>query len=151
MKRTMPSSLRLLCELRLFYKATSRGDYIIENFIYQDVRDILKNNNMRERHVCIYDCIFVWMYGFLLYQQIIQTCHLHIYYWHCWAVLSLFSHVWLFVTLWTVAHQVPLSMAFCRQYVSDTGVGCHFLLQGSSPPREPTCFSDVSGLDRQVL
>ena len=75
----MPSSLRLLCELRLFYKATSIGDYIIENFIYQDISDILKNNNMRERHVCTYDYIFVWMYGFLLYQQIIQTCHLCIY------------------------------------------------------------------------
>ena len=55
----MPSSLRLLCELRLFYKATSIGDYIIENFIYQDISDILKNNNMRERHVCTYDYIFV--------------------------------------------------------------------------------------------
>ena len=29
--------------------------------------------------------------------------------------LSHFSHVWLFVTLWTVAHQVPLSMEFSRQ------------------------------------
>ena len=30
-------------------------------------------------------------------------------------VLSHFSHVWLFVTLWTVAHQAPLSMGFSRQ------------------------------------
>ena len=29
--------------------------------------------------------------------------------------LSLFSCVWLFVTLWTVARQAPLSMEFCRQ------------------------------------
>ena len=28
------------------------------------------------------------------------------------------SHVWLFVTLWTTAHQVPLSMWFSRQYWS---------------------------------
>ena len=48
MERQMPSSLRLLCELRLFYKAINIGDYNIENFIYQDIRDILKNN-MRER------------------------------------------------------------------------------------------------------
>ena len=34
------------------------------------------------------------------------------------------SHI--FATLWTVAHQAPLSMEFSRQ---DTGVGCHFLLQ----------------------
>ena len=30
-------------------------------------------------------------------------------------VLSHFSHVWLFVTPWTVARQVPLSMGFSRQ------------------------------------
>ena len=30
-------------------------------------------------------------------------------------VLSHFSHVWPFVTLWTVAHQAPLSMGFSRQ------------------------------------
>ena len=30
-------------------------------------------------------------------------------------MLSRFSHVQLFVTLWTVAHQVPLSMGFSRQ------------------------------------
>ena len=30
-------------------------------------------------------------------------------------LLSHFSHVWLFVTLWTVAHQASLSMGFARQ------------------------------------
>ena len=30
-------------------------------------------------------------------------------------MLSLFNHVQLFVTLWTVAHQAPLSMEFFRQ------------------------------------
>ena len=30
-------------------------------------------------------------------------------------VLSRFCHVRLFVTLWTIAHQVPLSLAFSRQ------------------------------------
>ena len=30
-------------------------------------------------------------------------------------VLSHFSHVWLFATPWTVAHQTPLSMRFSRQ------------------------------------
>ena len=33
----------------------------------------------------------------------------------CCAVLICFSHVLLFVTLWTVAHQAPLSMGFSRQ------------------------------------
>ena len=41
-------------------------------------------------------------------------------------VLSHFSCVWLVATLWTVAHQAPLSMGFSR----NTGVGCHALLQG---------------------
>ena len=35
-------------------------------------------------------------------------------------MLSHFSHVQIFVTLWTVAHQAPLSMAFSRQkYLSE--------------------------------
>ena len=33
----------------------------------------------------------------------------------CARVLTHFSHVQLFVTLWTVAHQAPLSMGFSRQ------------------------------------
>ena len=41
-----------------------------------------------------------------------------------------FSHVWLYATPWTVAHQATLSTGFSRQ---DTGVGCHFLLQGLLP------------------
>ena len=38
-------------------------------------------------------------------------------------VLSHFSPVWLFVTLWTVAHQAPLSMSFSRQGYS-SGLPC---------------------------
>ena len=37
-----------------------------------------------------------------------------------------FSHAWLFVTLWTITRQAPLSMEFPGK---NTGVGCHFLLQ----------------------
>ena len=33
----------------------------------------------------------------------------------CHAMLSCFSHVQLFVTPWTVAHQAPLSVGFSRQ------------------------------------
>ena len=33
----------------------------------------------------------------------------------CACVLSRFSHVWLFATPWTTAHQTPLSMGFSRQ------------------------------------
>ena len=41
--------------------------------------------------------------------------------------VCMLSCVWLFETPWTVASQAPLSMGFSRQ---ETGVGCHFLLQG---------------------
>ena len=37
------------------------------------------------------------------------------------------SHNRLFATLWTVAHQAPLSMDFLGEH---TGMSCHFLLQG---------------------
>ena len=40
-------------------------------------------------------------------------------------MLSRFSRVWLYATLWPVAHQAPLSMGFFRQ---EYGVGCHVLL-----------------------
>ena len=43
------------------------------------------------------------------------------------AVVQLLSRVWLFVTLWTEAHQTPLSMALSRQ---EYWSACHFLLQG---------------------
>ena len=45
-------------------------------------------------------------------------------------VLSHFSHVRLFATLWTGAHQAPLSTGFSRK---NTRVGCHALLQGTFP------------------
>ena len=48
------------------------------------------------------------------------------------SMLSLFSCVQLFVTLWTVACQSPLTMGFSRQEYS---VGCHALLQGTFPTR----------------
>ena len=40
-------------------------------------------------------------------------------------MLSCFSHVWLFATLQTVAHQASLSMGFYK----NTGVGCFVILQ----------------------
>ena len=49
-----------------------------------------------------------------------------------------FSHVQLFVTLWTIAHQPPLSMDFLGK---NTGVGCHALLRGSAQPRIEPVFS----------
>ena len=42
-------------------------------------------------------------------------------------ILNCFIHVWLFVTVWTVACQTPLSIGISRQ---EYGVGCHFLFCG---------------------
>ena len=49
-------------------------------------------------------------------------------------VLSHFSHVCLFVMLWTIACQASLSMGFSRILennweLQNAGVGCHALLQ----------------------
>ena len=57
-------------------------------------------------------------------------------------LLSRFSCVQLFATLWTVACQAPLSMGFSRQ------VGCHVLLQGIFLTQDPTCISCIG---RRVL
>ena len=38
------------------------------------------------------------------------------------------SHIQLFATPWTVAHQAPLTMGFFQAQIP--GVGYHFLLQG---------------------
>ena len=43
-------------------------------------------------------------------------------------VVSLFSHIQLLASLWTVAHRAPLSWDSPGE---NTGVGCHALLQGT--------------------
>ena len=64
----------------------------------------------------------------------------------CVCVLSCIQ---LFATLWTVAHQPPLSMEFSRQ---EYWSGLPFPLTGeSSQPRDQNCFSWVSGISRQIL
>ena len=58
------------------------------------------------------------------------------------------SHVQLFVTPWTVAHQAPLSMGFSRhEYWS----GCYFLLQGIFPTRDSLHLSSISCIDRHIF
>ena len=51
------------------------------------------------------------------------------------------SHVWLFEMLWTVSCQAPLSIGLSRQ---GSRGACHFLLQGSSRPRDQTLISCIS-------
>ena len=62
-------------------------------------------------------------------------------------MLSRFSHVWLFETLWTLAGQAPLSMRFSRQeYWSGLPSS-----RGSSLPRDLTHVSYGSCTGRRVL
>ena len=64
----------------------------------------------------------------------------------CMCVLSCFSHVWLFETPWTVAHQAPLSMEFSRQ---EYWSGLPFpSSRGSFWPRDQACVSYVSSIGR---
>ena len=65
----------------------------------------------------------------------------------CACVLSCFSLVWLFSTLYTIAHQAPLSMGFSRQeYLS----GLPFPSPGNLPdpgiePKDRTQVSRIAG------
>ena len=45
--------------------------------------------------------------------HVLDSCNVEGYIYMC--MLSCFSHVLLFATLWTVAHQAPLFMGFSRQ------------------------------------
>ena len=67
------------------------------------------------------------------------------FYFSCACMLSCFNHVWLFVTLWTVAHQAALSIGFSRQ---EYWSGLPFLSPGDLPnpgikPRSPTLQADL--------
>ena len=59
-----------------------------------------------------------------------------------------FSRVQLFVTPRTVACLAPLSITFSGK---NTGMGCHFLLQGISQPRDQTHTSCISWIGRLIL
>ena len=62
----------------------------------------------------------------------------------CVCILSRFSHVQLFATLWTVACQVPLSMGFSRQeYWS--GLPCPPPGDHLDPGIEPTSLALAGG------
>ena len=66
-------------------------------------------------------------------------------------MLSHFSHVQLFATLWTIAHQAPLSMGFSSK---NTGVGCHALLQVIFPTQGSKlhlCLQQVGSLPLVLL
>ena len=55
-------------------------------------------------YVCMYVCVYIYIY-----------IYIYIYLNICACELSCFSYVRLCATLWTEAHQAPLSMGFSRQ------------------------------------
>ena len=57
-------------------------------------------------------------------------------------VLNRFSHVWLYVTLWTVAHQAPLSTEILQARI--LGWVAMPSSRGSSRPRDRTRVSSIS-------
>ena len=67
--------------------------------------------------------------------------------WHV-CILSHFSHIWLFVSLWTVACQAPLSMGFSRQEYWN-GLPC--LPPGNLPDLGIEPMSYVSCIGKRVL
>ena len=69
----------------------------------------------------------------------------------CEVKMKSLSRVLLFATTWTVADQASPSVGFSRQ---DTGLGCHFLLQGIFPtqglnPGLPHCRQTLYPLSHQ--
>ena len=67
----------------------------------------------------------------------------------CACTLSHFSHVQLFATLWTVAHQAPLSMGFSRQRILEWVAMPSS--RGSSRPRDRTHIPYISCIGERVL
>ena len=66
----------------------------------------------------------------------VQHCILH--------TACVLSHVQLFATQWTVAHQAPLSMARILEQVAIS------FSRGAAQPKERTCISCVSWIGRWI-
>ena len=65
------------------------------------------------------------------------------------SICCAFSYVRLFATLWTVAHQAPLSMGILLARILEWVAMPSS--RGSSQPRDRTCVSKVSCIGRQAL
>ena len=69
--------------------------------------------------------------------------------WRCACMLSHFSRVQLFATLWTVACQAPLSTGILQARILECVATPSS--KGSSQLRDQTCISYISCIRRQVL
>ena len=61
----------------------------------------------------------------------------------CVCILNCFSHVQLFAHLWTVAHQIPLSMGILQARILEWVALPSY--KGSSQPRDQTQVSFIAG------
>ena len=93
-----------------------------------------------------YERLKIW-WNLIIIALIIRTVHLKEVI--ACAVLSRFSCVQLFATLWSVAHWVPLSMGILQARISEWVAVPSF--RGSSWPRDGTCGSYDSWVGRWVL
>ena len=87
--------------------------------------DFIEKETTKDRKGCVCVCVCVC----------VCTCTL------------MFSHVWLFVTPWTVGHQAPLSMKFSKQEYWWVAISYS---RGSSWPRDQTYVSCLSCIGRQI-
>ena len=97
-----------MCEGYTFRRKTQslrvRSAFILQGPVQLSIASISDHSYQFSTKVLLQKCHAVWVHRRLDYILGI-TC----------ACLSCFIHVQLFVTLWTVACQAPLSMRFCRQ------------------------------------
>ena len=73
-----------------------------------------------------------------------NLCNICGWHYNCISFSSVSHHIWLFATQWT---KEKLTRILCPWDSSghNTGVECHFLLQGSSWPRDQTWVSCIAG------
>ena len=104
--------------------------------MYSDQRHLVKpmgSGGFVLQELILRNYVTAWIYctaqGYI--QYLVITCYekdsakeyicMNVYVFVC--VLSLFTHVWLCATLWTIVPQAPLSMGFSRQEYS-SGLPC---------------------------
>ena len=101
---------------------TFNGEFQGCKELYQLSRSVSRESLLAPAALIVYSQLFpeillpsTYYWGcFLLYCP--ETDSLWFFYLFPWAcMLSRFSHIWLFATLWIVAHQASLSMGFSRQ------------------------------------
>ena len=123
----------MLSKLLVFHFSLSNGKFLGCRFQLQRYCEFLIARTW------LYSAVEMKVKMWNLPQLLFIWKHLFLYEYMCAWVLSCFSPVQLFASLWTVACQVPLSMASSRQeYWSRVAIASS---RGSSQLRDQTCIS----------